>query len=589
MRVFDALLDTTFRLPEDQGPSKVMPLAQAVRELVRPGMVLHHSREANAALLEVCRQFWGQRPGFTVAASAHSLYDIVAVHGGLVSKLITSNASHAYPAPAAIGAFQKAYREGRLEIETWSIYTLLLRFKAAALGLPFLPTRSMLGTDMARERRDDFLEMEDPFGSGVRVGLARPLQPDVSLVHAIAADAYGNAIPPSPYDDLWGPRAAREVILTADRIVPTSVIRRHASLVKLPGYMVSAVCPAPLGAHPIGAVNHGLGEGEGHREDFPFLGEFRTACDDPARMDAWIQEWVLDTGSHEGYLKKLGEPRIARLRALARPEAWREEIEEMAAHIPISPQANRFEMMVIAAGRHMARRARAGGYRVILSGVGTGALASWLAYYILQKEGYPLELLTGSGQFGFAPRPGLPVLTNISNVASAKWLSDCAEIYGLLVCGGRSRCLAALGAAQVDCHGNINSTRRGDTYLFGPGGGNDSASAAPETVLVVAHGRNRLVGRLDYLTSPGDRVGSLITTEGVMEKRDGELVLTGYFPRAGASLENRLKAIKGGCGWELQVAPDLQTVPLPTQEELFTVRLLDPKGFFIGISTKEEP
>ena len=84
MRVFDPLLDSAFLLPDDDGPSKVTPLAQAIGELVRPGMTLHHSREANAALLEVCRKFWRSSPGFTVAASAHSLFDIVAVHGGLM-------------------------------------------------------------------------------------------------------------------------------------------------------------------------------------------------------------------------------------------------------------------------------------------------------------------------------------------------------------------------------------------------------------------------------------------------------------------------------------------------------------------------
>ncbi len=77
-----------------------------------------------------------------------------------------------------------------------------------------------------------------------------------------------------------------------------------------------------------------------------------------------------------------------------------------------------------------------------------------------------------------------------------------------------------------------------------------------------------------------------------MEKRDGELVLTGYFPRPGNSpqnsLEDRLQKIKGGCGWELKVAPDIHEVPPATQEELNTVRLLDPKGFFISVSTKEE-
>jgi hypothetical protein len=84
-------------------------------------------------------------------------------------------------------------------------------------------------------------------------------------------------------------------------------------------------------------------------------------------------------------------------------------------------------------------------------------------------------------------------------------------------------------------------------------------------------------------------VSGLITSEGVLERRDDELLLTGYYPRPGETLESRLQRIKGGCGWELKVSPEISAVPPATLEELYIVRLLDPKGFFISVATKEEP
>ena len=96
------------------------------------------------------------------------------------------------------------------------------------------------------------------------------------------------------------------VIVTVERIVSTDFIREHAHLVKIPGYMVDAVCLAPFGAHPRAMNNRGLPEFDAYDVDVPFLEEFREAGKKPETLDQWIREWILDCDTHEERLKKLG-------------------------------------------------------------------------------------------------------------------------------------------------------------------------------------------------------------------------------------------------------------------------------------------
>jgi acyl CoA:acetate/3-ketoacid CoA transferase beta subunit len=170
------------------------------------------------------------------------------------------------------------------------------------------------------------------------------------------------------------------------------------------------------------------------------------------------------------------------------------------------------------------------------------------------------------------------------NLPSSKMLTNIETALGVLAGGSASSCLGVLGAAQVDRWGNANSTKiPGVFYIVGSGGANDVASAAQETVVFATSGRERLVDKVPYITFPGDRVKTLVTDVGVFEKLDGRdtFTLTGYIPYATALKEEEvIKGLRKVVGWELEVAPQLKKVDLPSHEEKLMVRLFDPKGYF---------
>jgi acyl CoA:acetate/3-ketoacid CoA transferase alpha subunit len=582
---FDAILESTFALRENEGQNKMVSLEEAIRRHIRPGMEVQFHKEANASLMELTRQFWGTKPQFTFICYALGNHAIAPVHGGLVKKLITTNCSHLYPTPGPIRTIQQCYREKSVEIENWSFYSLQQRFMAGAMGVGFLPTRSILGTTMAEENQDSFREMEDPFGSGEKLGLVKALSPDVSLVHGWAADPYGNTILFPPYEELWGARASKNgAVVTVERIVSADFLRRYSHWVKLPGYLVSSVSLAPLGAHPWGIAPLGPPEVEGYREDYEFMLDLRRVSGDAQAFQEWIEQWVLGVGDHQGYLRKLGEERIARLKERGQPGAWRQELEELAHEVSPSPEYNGAELMVVAAARQIKEKVLEKGYRTILAGAGACTLSAWLAYFLLRKEGYHTDLLVGSGQMGYTPRPGDPTLTSTSHTPTSKFLAGCVEIYGMVVAGEKNQCISSLGAGQIDRFGNVNATRTERAYLVGSGGGNDAVNGR-ETVITLRQSRDRFVDRVPYITFPGERIRTLVSDLGVFEKvgGDAEFTLVACLPNDEAKdLEDRIGIIREKCGWDLKVAQKVEEMPPPTLDELITLRLMDPRGFFIS-------
>lgn len=566
-----------FRLAEQEGPSKVCPLSQAIDKHIKPGMTLSISREANAGLLELCRLFWKRNPGFTLITGGIGNLTVLPLYGGLTKKVITSNISHPYPLPGPIKLVQDMEQRHEVEMEIWSIYVLQLRFMAAVLGLPFMPTRSMIGSDLAQENRQAFQELEDPFGEG-RVGVVKALNPDVGIVHGLAADAYGNTILPIPWSEIWGCRAGKTIIVTVEKVVSTDFIREHASLVKLPGYLVTTVSPAPLSSHPGGLRTGGLRlEGiEGYDSDYQFMEEFRTIVNDPHLLEQWVQENVLIPTSHQERQSLLGEQRVRRLKESLK-EPWQHRVKGVG--LPPDEGYMNGEMLVVAAARKLAELAEREKFTTLGAGAGTASLAASLAYYMLAERGVAADLINGGGLYGYAPRPGRPFMGDLSHNPTAKMMGDTVEAWGMVVGGGGNRCLSALGAAQVDRFGNINSTQMGHVRLFGGGGASDAA-AAQEIVLVIAeHSLRRLVEKVPYVTVPGEKVRTLITPLAIFEKRDGELTLTACLLSEGDMAE-KVAQIQQNTGWQIKVAEQLEQVPPPTPSELLTIRYMDPHGFY---------
>ncbi|MBI4596193.1 MAG: glutaconate CoA-transferase, partial [Candidatus Tectomicrobia bacterium] len=285
LRRFDDLLATTFAVPQNEGSDKVMPLTEAIRRHVKPGMSLHITETTGAAVCQLLREFHGTTPGFTLMMIGVGGYSMFLVHAGLVKKIITSLCVGGGRTPSFNPIIQKVFRDSSVEIENWSLLSIPQRFMAGALGVPFMPTRSILGSSMAQENKDSFKVIDDPFGSGRQASLVKALNPDISLAHACAADPYGNAILPQSGGTGHGPwglfASTKGVILTVEKLVSTDFIREHSHLVRLPGHLVSSVSVVPFGAHPGALIRRGIRGFETYGEDDDFVDRQAEALEKP--------------------------------------------------------------------------------------------------------------------------------------------------------------------------------------------------------------------------------------------------------------------------------------------------------------------
>jgi glutaconate CoA-transferase subunit B len=194
-----------------------------------------------------------------------------------------------------------------------------------------------------------------------------------------------------------------------------------------------------------------------------------------------------------------------------------------------------------------------------------------------------------------APAPELLyTMGDPPNVAGARWCTRTVSVMGLLQRGE----IAAgfIGAAEVDRHGNVNTSYIGDPHrptvkLPGSGGGADIASLAQRLIVIMAHERKRLRERVDYITSPGYGDGAdwrerkglprggtsvVITTLGVLrfDPQTKEAYLASF--HRGSSVDECVRET----GWPLRVAPDVRETDPPSAAELAVIREYDPTGFW---------
>ncbi len=568
-------LDMT--MSNEQG--KLLSLQEAVKRYVRPGMKLHLAGGIggpSAVICEMIRQYWGKNPEFTLIEATVTGHALNLVHAGLAKKLVCSVCAEISGTGRPSKVIQTAYEDKRIELENWSLNSLQQRLMAGAFGVPFMPTRSVAGSSIAVDNAAFFKTIEDPFGSGGKVGVASALLPDISIVHGCVADPEGNTILQAPYgEDLWGAMASREgVIVTAEKIVPSEFIKRYAALVKIPSYVVLAVAHAPLGLHPFSLTNPGIADIDPYEKDVDFLNVLYEASANKHSLDEWIGEWVLRSENHQQYLAKLGDKRVADLKGRSR------RVAGDFVTVPQNPpdEKEEFEpkeMMLVALAREILSSAERHGHKLILAGAGVAATAAFLAYYQLKSAGF--ELGTGNGQIGYTPIPGESILASEAGVRSSKMLTDTVMMQGVFVGGGNNKCLSILGAGQVDRHGNINSTKTSKgKFLVGSGGANDALNAR-EVILCLDQSKDRFVEKLPYVTGSGNVVTTVVSTMGIFRKASpqDELHLVACFPRSHEqSLEERIKEIQNHCGWNLKTAPVVEEITKPSREELQLYRWL---------------
>ena len=138
---------------------------------------------------------------------------------------------------------------GKARYDEWSHMAMGMRLRAGAMGVPFMPIRSMLGSDVGKQRPEP-IEIDCPF-TGEKLLLVPALNPDVALIHVQRCDSYGNAqIDGLQFMDIDLAMAANKVILTTERIVSNDQIRRAPDQTKIPFFAVDAVVELPFGCAP---------------------------------------------------------------------------------------------------------------------------------------------------------------------------------------------------------------------------------------------------------------------------------------------------------------------------------------------------
>ena len=199
---------------------------------------------------------------------------------------------------------------GRVRFEEWSHLALGLRYRAGAMGVPFLPTMSMLGSDLARGMT---ATMTCPF-TEQRLNLVPALFPDVALIHVHRADRSGNArIDGYPHMDADIARAAKTVIISAEEIVDVAATRAEPDRTVIPGMLVDAVVLAPHGAFP--GECYALYETDwGHYDQYVA----DITRDGPRAVTAYIETYVQRTGDHAGFVDAIGRDRLEASIAAAR-------------------------------------------------------------------------------------------------------------------------------------------------------------------------------------------------------------------------------------------------------------------------------
>jgi glutaconate CoA-transferase, subunit A len=289
--------------------SKVMPLRDAISRHVHDGAVVGMGTGLEscipfAAGHEIIRQ--NRRDLTLVGPISDILFDQL-IGAGCVARVIAAWVGN-------VGAgiaynFRRAVEEDvprPLAIEDHSNMTVALALQAAARGVPFLPSRTVLGSDILRGHAR-LREITCPFTGERLLGIGA-LELDLAILHVPRCDRAGNA-------HLWGnlgvtleaARAARQVVLTCEELVDEAVIRSDPNRTLIPGFLVGAVSVVPCGSHPSPI------QGYVNRDD-RFYDEYHAETRTRDGFLGWLDRMVTGTADHDGYLAQLGAARVAQLR-----------------------------------------------------------------------------------------------------------------------------------------------------------------------------------------------------------------------------------------------------------------------------------
>lgn len=188
---------------------------------------------------------------------------------------------------------RRLFESGGVKVTEWSNGALAWRYKAAAMGLPYLPSRVMLGTDTFKYSAA--IEVECPF-TGQKLAAVPALYPDVALIHVHRADVYGNCQIDGILiadDDIA--KASKHVIITTEKIISNEEIRRQPGKTAIPHWNVDAVIEMPYGSYP------GNMPGEYYSDEQHIFDWLKTEKDLDA-FDEFLDKYIYGTKDFYEYL-----------------------------------------------------------------------------------------------------------------------------------------------------------------------------------------------------------------------------------------------------------------------------------------------
>ena len=300
---------------------KQMSVREAVERFVQDGNLIAvggfgHVRVSMAIIYEIIRQ---KRRNLAIAAKT-AVHDIdLLIAGGCISKVECAYAfGHELRGLSPAG--RRAVESGTVRVvaET-SNAGFQWRFLAAAMGIPFIPARTLMGTDTFAKSAAKVAR--DPW-SGNPVCLLPALYPDVAIIHVHRSDRFGNCqVDGSIVEDFELARAARRVLVTTEEIVDNEVIRNEPHRTVIPFLFVDAVCEVPYGAHPACMPYK-------YFSDEPHIKEWLTLTNTETGTQEYLDRYVFGVKDFEEYLKRVGG--VRRMKELKRVEdmqapIWGEE------------------------------------------------------------------------------------------------------------------------------------------------------------------------------------------------------------------------------------------------------------------------
>jgi glutaconate CoA-transferase subunit A len=259
------------------------------------------SRTPMALVREILRQ---HRRGLTLARNLMCTEGEFMMVAGAVDKVLTAWMSIGLP--WGVSKIMREFVErGTVPLEEWSHLALGLRFRAAAMGLPFLPSLTMLGSDLMEVGGTK--TMACPY-TGETLALIPALYPDVAILHVHRADRFGNCqIDGYPHMDSDIALAATTVLVTTEEMIGDEEVRRHPDRTVIPGFVVDALAHVPFGSFPHECYRL-------YEADVDHFADYVAAIDSrgsPAVAD-YLDRYVYGPATYADYLDLFGGERLAR-------------------------------------------------------------------------------------------------------------------------------------------------------------------------------------------------------------------------------------------------------------------------------------